>query len=391
MSLQQSFVPKNPQNDALVVGAFTDPNPDIVQATPNAVTARGDGFTVTLTGRGLTYADQDAPDAGGATGHLLTGGRITGYHVAEDDGFVAFRADGLDVDAAGLVSGGTEAQDVLRYLNSGDDTLVASQTYDFADLLRGNEGNDVILAGPGNDELRGGKDKDVLYGQDGDDDLRGGRGDDILDGGTGDDVLAGGPGNDTFVFLNGYGNDTVRGFEVGDADGDASGNKEPEGSLVMGPECTDTGEEGDLDGVEMADEDIDGSAEGEPQDADGMTDLAEAPANDGGSEASVPESSGEGHLKSDGPAHDVLQLPWASFKSFEEVIASAEQAGRDVVITLPYPDYGGAYAAVAGEAAMDDGGSGNAGDPGAGSPSPDQVTLIGVDLSQITADHVQLV
>ncbi len=56
---------------------------------------------------------------------------------------------------------------------------------------------------------------DILIGSDFDDRLRGGGGNDILDGRGGNDFLNGGPGRNTYVFADGYGNDTVLGYNAG--------------------------------------------------------------------------------------------------------------------------------------------------------------------------------
>ncbi len=54
----------------------------------------------------------------------------------------------------------------------------------------------------------------------GDDTIHDGEGADMLTGGSGADVLTGGADDDTFVFTDGFGNDTVTGGETGELDGD---------------------------------------------------------------------------------------------------------------------------------------------------------------------------
>ena len=56
---------------------------------------------------------------------------------------------------------------------------------------------------------------DTLTGSAFDDHLRGGEGDDVLDGRAGHDILDGGKGNNTFVFADGYDNDTIVKFQAG--------------------------------------------------------------------------------------------------------------------------------------------------------------------------------
>jgi VCBS repeat-containing protein len=78
------------------------------------------------------------------------------------------------------------------------------------DLLQGDAGIDYLVAGSGNDTLQGGADADEMYGQDGNDSLVGGddfatdilvggAGNDTLDGGPAWDLMYGGPGDDTFI------------------------------------------------------------------------------------------------------------------------------------------------------------------------------------------------
>ncbi len=91
------------------------------------------------------------------------------------------------------------------------------------DNLDGAGGNDTLNGGAGDDTLTGGSGNDRMLGQVGNDLLNGGSGDDILIGGDGNDTIAGGTGNDrlvgnagadTFVFSDGFGHDTVVGFEA---------------------------------------------------------------------------------------------------------------------------------------------------------------------------------
>jgi Ca2+-binding RTX toxin-like protein len=66
------------------------------------------------------------------------------------------------------------------------------------DLVRGGDGNDIIVLGGGNDAAFGGSGNDTLDGGVAADTLEGGRGDDLLLGGDGDDVLTGGQGSNLF-------------------------------------------------------------------------------------------------------------------------------------------------------------------------------------------------
>ncbi|MGK7890360.1 MAG: peptidylprolyl isomerase [Leptolyngbyaceae cyanobacterium] len=83
------------------------------------------------------------------------------------------------------------------------------------DNLNGGNGNDDLNGGGGNDKLNGGNGNDDLIGGGGNDTLRGGKGNDTLDGGPGSDRLIGGSGKDRFVLRTGKGQDQIRDFTNG--------------------------------------------------------------------------------------------------------------------------------------------------------------------------------
>lgn len=93
---------------------------------------------------------------------------------------------------------------------AGDDRFLG---HSGADTVRGSAGDDRIDGGGGADRLLGGGGADRLIGSSGNDMLRGQNGADVLIGGKGNDKLAGGDGADTFVFQDGFGRDTIIGFE----------------------------------------------------------------------------------------------------------------------------------------------------------------------------------
>ena len=82
-------------------------------------------------------------------------------------------------------------------LGAGDDRY--ESLGQIRDLVRGGDGNDIIVLGGGDDTAFGGTGNDTLDGGDGADTIDGGRGNDLLLGGDGDDVLAGGQGSNFFM------------------------------------------------------------------------------------------------------------------------------------------------------------------------------------------------
>lgn len=96
-----------------------------------------------------------------------------------------------------------------------DDCLVGGDGDDVIGGDReGENGQDVLLGGPGRDELDGGNGKDLLHGGEDDDTLDGRNGQDEVRGGTGDDVLYGS--NSTDLLHGGDGTDTCTGGRAPD-------------------------------------------------------------------------------------------------------------------------------------------------------------------------------
>lgn len=133
-------------------------------------------------------------------------------------------------------AGGVDyAKNVLIRGDNGNDTIIAGAG---ADTIYGDEGDDLIFGYRGADTIYGGAGSDTLYGDDlgfngiaGDDTLYGQAGDDILYGGARTDRLEGGDGNDTLY--GGLGGDTLLGGAGADIlygdDAGTSGNDQLNG------------------------------------------------------------------------------------------------------------------------------------------------------------------
>jgi RTX calcium-binding nonapeptide repeat (4 copies) len=119
--------------------------------------------------------------------------------------------DRTGTDSADRLVGGTKPSELRGTVGlgvlglGGDDTLTGAANGRYGDCLRGGNGADRLVGGPGNDDLfgdngadriDGGKGNDSIAGGDGADVLVGGDGDDQLDGEAGPDVIRGGPGDD---------------------------------------------------------------------------------------------------------------------------------------------------------------------------------------------------
>ncbi|MFO6466238.1 calcium-binding protein [Jannaschia sp. KMU-145] len=138
---------------------------------------------------------------------------------ASDVGQFKFAASGT----AGLVIDGTDGIDILAG-TAGNDTISGLLG---DDEISGGDGHDWIAAGGQGDLIAGGSGEDTIYGEDGNDSILGGAGDDTIYGGTGWDTIDGGTGNDLligeggleqFIFSGEFGQDTISGFHLADAE-----------------------------------------------------------------------------------------------------------------------------------------------------------------------------
>jgi Ca2+-binding RTX toxin-like protein len=117
------------------------------------------------------------------------------------------------VDLDGVIVGGPWNGRTHRHLlrgTNGDDVIVGTDDHEVLDGRDGNDvicgygGNDVLFGRKGNDVLDGGDGNDVIIGWFGDDVLIGGFGADVLHAFFGDDELYAGPGEDFLHGGHGY-------------------------------------------------------------------------------------------------------------------------------------------------------------------------------------------
>ncbi len=101
----------------------------------------------------------------------------------------------------------------LQYANR-NTGIAAGDTYVSVERLLGSAFNDNLRGDASANILWGQNGNDTLYGRGGNDTLSGQNGNDVLYGQSGNDRLIGGAGGDTFVFQNGFGQDTIVDFNI---------------------------------------------------------------------------------------------------------------------------------------------------------------------------------
>lgn len=109
---------------------------------------------------------------------------------------------GKSVEGGGDINGDGFDDIIVTVTNGPNGVLSGASTIIF--------GGDVIGASDAN--IVGDAAPNVLIGSDFDDRIIGGAGDDSISGGGGDDLLSGGAGSDLFIFNDGDGDNTIRGF-----------------------------------------------------------------------------------------------------------------------------------------------------------------------------------
>lgn len=184
---------------------------------------------------GTKYTDIIWAQAGDDTVYGLESGDIIGGGAGDDEIWggsgddIIYGSTGLDdiygEDGDDLIYAGADndtvdggAGDDRIYTFTGDDQVVGG---DGADVIGGGAGDDTLSGGLGDDTIYGSAGADTVSGDGGDDLLFGGADNDTIDGGAGIDEIYGGVGNDTltggadadsFMFLLGFGDDSVTDF-----------------------------------------------------------------------------------------------------------------------------------------------------------------------------------
>jgi hypothetical protein len=127
-------------------------------------------------------------------------------------------------------AGGDNVYEVQVQVSDGNTTDLQTLSVNVTDVagntVNGTSAKDTINGSNGAtaeaDVISGKGKSDKLFGLAGDDELKGNKGKDRLDGGADDDELDGGKGGDTYVFADGYGNDSAK-YQAGQDKFDLSG------------------------------------------------------------------------------------------------------------------------------------------------------------------------
>lgn len=221
----------------------TDSSEDVFDASGET-----DGFTINLTSGtvtnfsyGLIFASQFEHVTGGAGNDTIVGNDSANLLIGDTGNDTLNAGAGNDTLKAGsgndYLDGGTGDDLFIFDTNFGTDTISdggGKETLDFTDVtanitanlsgsinqILAGAGNTIswssatvllenFLGGSGNDNVTGNNTANLLAGGAGNDTLIGGAGLDTLKGGSGNDTLNGGNDHDTYIFFDGFGNDTI--------------------------------------------------------------------------------------------------------------------------------------------------------------------------------------
>ncbi|MEM9012970.1 MAG: beta-propeller fold lactonase family protein [Pseudomonadota bacterium] len=216
--------------DDVISGRRGDDNLDggadddvIVGGVGNDTIRGGEGADVLVAGLGrdaISYTDSNLGVAVNLGAGTADNGHATGdVFLGFEDIIGSGRRDTLTGDDENNEIDGANGADIING-GGGRDIIAGGNGPDTIDggggddIINGNGGSDDIFGGAGADNLNGAGGRDELVGGIGDDTLSGGGGRDTIDGGAGDDMVDAGAGFDLFIFADGFGNDTVSGFDT---------------------------------------------------------------------------------------------------------------------------------------------------------------------------------
>jgi serralysin len=134
---------------------------------------------------------------------------FSGYHQTQT---IDLRA-GFFSSVGGLTGNVTIAENVTienAIGGSGDDSITGNTANN---SIQGGAGDDTMMAGSGNDTIDGGTGKSYLRGEDGDDSIQGGAGFDDINGNKGQDTIDGGTGGHDWL-VGGQGDDLITGQQA---------------------------------------------------------------------------------------------------------------------------------------------------------------------------------
>jgi Ca2+-binding RTX toxin-like protein len=150
---------------------------------------------------------------GGTGNDTMIGGAGDDTYVVNAAGDVVTEASGEGTDTVQSTITYTLSAEVENLVLTGTGAINATGNA-LDNTLTGNSGNNIenlILTGTGNINGTGNTLDNALTGNAGTNVLDGGAGNDTLAGGAGNDTLIGGAGDDLFIYLKGYGSDSVNG------------------------------------------------------------------------------------------------------------------------------------------------------------------------------------
>lgn len=165
----------------------------------------------------------ELPLADGATLTALTDGSYQ-IHIANTTNPAGSNANGTESYRLDMKINYAGAQDYtpdyhgnysVSDNHGGSDSAAVDITYQAGTTLTGTNGDDILMAGPGNNILNGGDGNDVLSAGNGNNEMHGGNGNDLLFSGIGNDLLDGGAGIDTVSYANATSGVTVNLGTVG--------------------------------------------------------------------------------------------------------------------------------------------------------------------------------